>query len=304
LNEENERSITVEVGAPPSKPGPVETPQVVDLRVKPPGKVGEPVFAPATFQFQATVDNAEHFVWDFGDGKGIQLADFAVAHTFDAPGTYNVKLAAFNGKERAVEEATIRVLPPPVGALSLTLRVQDGGVEVIEQRRTHKASKTVRVGKKGPETLELSIPATTGFEITQVEKKNSQNDNVQKTEWKIANDRKFAKVVGQLPKLNVPYDAVLNEQLVIVEQRRQPANGEPVPLTHVVATPGSTTLRLPSVPSEWTEVQRHVAYELRDGDRIVWQGDRAPQNAAITVRGKPYHFTATVATDRVEVSIQ
>jgi len=76
IDEVNERSVTVDV-TDGSKTAPtVDTkPAIVDFRVKSLGKPGEPAYAPATFQFQATADNGEMFIWDFGDGKGIQMGE-------------------------------------------------------------------------------------------------------------------------------------------------------------------------------------------------------------------------------------
>ena len=109
IDEVNERTVTVDV-TDGSKTAPVvdTKPAIVDFRVKSLGKPGEPAYAPATFQFQATADNGEMFIWDFGDGKGVQMGESQAVHVFKRPGTYPVKLIVFNNKnEKSVKEGLL-----------------------------------------------------------------------------------------------------------------------------------------------------------------------------------------------------
>jgi PKD repeat protein len=282
---------------------PVEKPQILDLYVRPPGKVGQVVYAPATFQFEATADNAQHYVWSFGDGE-IQLADYQTTHTFDRPGTYNVKLLAFNGKEKVQQETSIEVQAPPAGALSVSMSVADQGTMVETRRREVVVSQGVQVnGKKGPSTVEQTISATAGFEIVGVELKHSQNQNVSKTDCKVAADRKSAKVVGQLVASAAVSQAVLNERYTVVEQRKSRASRDPIPVVSSVPPGGNAVVRLPQLPDDWTDVKREVAFELRQDERVLWRGPTLPQNVPVVVGGRTYNLAAALAGDKVQVSL-
>jgi PKD repeat protein len=304
IGEENERTVTVETMETAEKPKVMEKPAIVDLYVRPPGKVGEPVYAPATFQFKATADNAMHYVWDFGDGKGILMADDMMSHTFDKPGVYTIKLCAFNGKERSEEETIIEVGAPPTGMLKVSLQVADEGYQIETRRREVPVSQAFELkGKKAPDTVEQLVSATPGYEIVSFERKKSNNDNLEKTDWKLAADKRSLKAVCQVKKVAANTTAFLNEQLVLVEQRKVKASRDPIPVAGTLSAPGTATLRLPPTPDDWTDVQRQVVVQLVQDDKVIWKGATLPKDVQVNVGGRPYLLGASLAGERLTVQL-
>jgi PKD repeat protein len=303
IGEENERTVTVEL-MENQKPTMVEKPAIVDLYIRPPGKVGEPVYAPATFQFKATVDNAHHYVWDFGDGKGIQMADDTMSHTFEQPGIYTIRLCAFNGREKSEEETTIEVAAPPTGMITVNLQIIDAGYQVETRRREVPVSQAFELkGKKAPATVEQLVAATPGFEIVSFERKKSNNDNLEKTEWKLMADKKALKATCTVKKVPANTTAFLNEHLVLVEQRKVKASRDPIPVAGTLAAPGSATLRLPPVPDDWTDVQRQMVIQLVQSDKVIWRGSELPKDVQVSVASRPYLLGASLVGERLTLQL-
>ena len=303
LDEINERTVTVDLLSDGEKSKAVEQPEIADLYVKPPGKHGEPVFAPATFQFQATADNAQMYIWDFGDGKGIQMGDDHIAYTFNQPGTYPVKVTVFNGKKKTVKDTVVQVTAPPTGTLAINVKVADQGTQVETRRREVPVSGAANISPNTPAILERVIAATPGCEIVHVERVTSQNQNVESTSVQIAADKKSAKVTARLAKLGSVSRAVLYEQYAVQEQRKEKATRDSIPLMATVGAPGNTTVRLPTIPADWTDVKRDFVFELRQDNSVLWQGNSLPKNVAVNLNGQTYTLAANIANERMQVNL-
>jgi PKD repeat protein len=304
IDDVNERSVTIEI-SDGGKPKFVEKPQIVDLYVKPPGKTGEPVFAPATIQFQATADNAQMYIWDFGDGKGIQMGDYAMARTFEAPGTYPVKVIVFNGPQKTVRETVVEISAPPANALAVNLKVADHGVQIETRRREVPVSGAATIsGAKSPLVIEQTIAAAPGYEIVRVDRSKSQNQNIESTEFKIAPDKHSVKITAKLAKASGTKRAVLYEHFFIEEQRKEKATREPTSVMAMVGVPGSTTVRLPAVPGDWADVKRELAFELVQGDQVLWRGNELPQDVPVSFSGRTYTLAAALNGEKVQVNLR
>ncbi len=302
VGEESERTVNIEITGQSAEPA--TPPQVVDLFVRPPGKVGGRVFAPATFQFEATADDAQLFLWDFGDGRGIHLADHNVSHTFDRPGSYNVTVYAFNGKMKSQMDVGVEVSAPSQDMLSFKMAVTDHGTEVITKNRETTVSKAVQLtGKNDPTTLTQTLSATPGFEIAGVQKKKSTSKLVENVAWQIAPDKRSVQITGKIGKAKAGDSAVLNEQLVLVEQRKEKAQREPVPMAGAVAAGAPTTLALPAVPANWTDVQRQYSFELWHASQLLWKGSQLPHNVPVTIAGQTYTLAAMPKGEQVQVTL-
>ena len=69
----------------------------------------------ATVQFEATLTDADSFLWDFGDGNTSTIED--PLHTYDVNGTFTITLTATNDCGQAVETLTVDIMVSSVGEL-------------------------------------------------------------------------------------------------------------------------------------------------------------------------------------------
>ncbi len=68
-------------------------------------------------QFRNCSEKADEFEWDFGDGTASTEAD--PVHTYWSPGTYEIKMAAINGKSRKVATQTISLDYASISSIKL-----------------------------------------------------------------------------------------------------------------------------------------------------------------------------------------
>ena len=71
--------------------------------------------APATFRVTGDVVNAEHCVWDFGDGR-LEVADGGKIDrmvTFDKPGQFPLTLVAHSGKQAVKQASAVKIDAAP-----------------------------------------------------------------------------------------------------------------------------------------------------------------------------------------------
>lgn len=84
--------------------------------------------APVTVTFKNLSKNAEGYMWDFGDRTAV-VTDAEPTHTFNAFGTFTVKLTAINGGESAETTQQITIKQPPVKKVEI---VTDKGTMIAE----------------------------------------------------------------------------------------------------------------------------------------------------------------------------
>ena len=71
--------------------------------------------APATFKVATEVKNAQLAVWDLAEGRPLEVGPASAGRverlvTFEKPGGYLIKLAAFNGQQHEEKSLAINVL--------------------------------------------------------------------------------------------------------------------------------------------------------------------------------------------------
>lgn len=306
LGEQDERSVTLNLTAE-EPPKTIEKPTILTLQVRGPSRPGGPVYAPATLQFEAIADNAAQFVWDFGDGEGLHIGEASVVRTFERPGTYRVRLCAFNGREKDEEVKIIRIEPPPAVALRVQVRVADAGVFVETRRREVQVSqlfdglKADPRNRKAPTSPEVSVPAAPGYVITAFERLEQRNENIDKVDWKIVREGQLLK--GQCAIKKGADRAVLQEKLVIVEQRRDKMQPEPTIVTGVLPVPGVVTLSLPSSPEDWSDFKRTITIQVFDGDKLLWQSESLPTGQSLSLGGRSYTLSGSLLKDRLTLQL-
>jgi PKD repeat protein len=302
FDQEQNRSTTLEVGVASAAPSPGSTPAILDLKAQAPGMPGQPVYAPATFQFEAAMQNAQTVFWDFGDGRGIVPGDAKEVRTFERSGKYVVKLCVFNGKEKSEKEIYLAVMDPPRNMVSIELQVTDSGNRTSQHEES--ASQRKQVPAKGPAgTIESTIPARPGYQITNIEHKKSNSRNVQNVKWEIGPNKGGVRVYGQMT--GKPGEAAtLAEHFVITEEKKGDAVTAQTKLAGVVAAPGQTSLALPGISPEMGKPQRKFAAVVKANDKQVWQGTQLPQGVPVTIGDKTYKLTAVPNGDKVDVRIQ
>src|SRR5207253_7454039 len=132
-SDENDRTVSVDVSAV-GKDAPA-APSIAGFTVQP---LSPANMAPATFRVTADVQNADHLVWDLGDGR-VEVAEAGGKIdrlvTFDKPGSFPVQLVAHNGKAAAKQAAAVKVDAPPDGTLMAVLTITDGGTRVDRTSR-------------------------------------------------------------------------------------------------------------------------------------------------------------------------
>ena len=92
-------------------------------------------------------------------------------------------------------------------------------------------------------------------------------------------------------------------RIMLTQERRTRVTRPPVPVTATLAAPGSAVMALPPTPPDWTDVQRQLRLELRDGDRVVYQQAQLPRNAAITLGTRRCALSATPLSSQVRVEL-
>lgn len=308
LRETDERIATINLEVVNDPARAPEKPVIVDLYARPASGKGQPVYAPTTFHFVATVDHGQFYFWDFGDGGGMRMGEADAIYTFDRPGAYAVKLSAFRaGGERSQQEVSVEVHDPPAGGVGIFLEVTDHGWQVEKRTRNVPASVGLTLeGSEAPERLEQTIVAGKGFELTSVERVPAPNRNraVDKASLEIAPDRRSVLVTGEVIKQPGMATYILHERLVLTEERRAKASRGPIVIAASLNSPGNATLRLPRIPDDWTDVKRHYALVLRQDGQVIWSGSDLPVDAEVTVKGRKCQLEAALSGEQVLITLQ
>lgn len=312
LNEENERTVPVELSSPPQ----TLPPTITGLKIEP---IGERAVAPATFRIKGEVQNAERVIWDLGTSKlevTTEPGPFERLVVFDRPGQYPISLIGHSGKIAVKQGATVSVAAPTAGNLSVVLSVRDSAVRL--DRQTVLESVPLPPPVKGSRLAEKVVTARPGCTIAEarVGKFNSAVFKTVKTE--IAPDKQSLKVIGEYA---VEGEAAVKAAggtaaiipLTLLEDKPTSVN---YPLATVSGqlppNVNSVSLNLPPQPrgvSGWT---RQFKLELReagvDGRSIVLaSADKVTFPLTLPVRESrvmgPLSVTATQSGEQVQVRI-
>jgi hypothetical protein len=340
LGEEVERAVPIALTAPPAgatPSAPVGAPRILDFKT-----TDINAFAPATIQLKGKVENAKLCVWSL-DGKmrmttdGKDEIDRMV--TIERPGEHYITLAAFDGtQDEPKDERRLKVVvqPLPAGSVMAILNVTGSGTHhhTINQERTLYA--TFPSDKK-ENTVEFNVPALAkpGYALVEARVKtpdgkgphlggdkkeitldaptikggsardlrlvlDEKNGTVRLT-GKLTRSDAAAKGKEPVPCLAVP--------VVLTLQHRAQMNLPPQSITTPLAVPvrgkpSSAHLKLPL--SEWTDVQRKLSLELKDGDNTLAQWPDLQQAAPklITIQNHLCNAIVMPKKDGVEVMLQ
>lgn len=324
IGEESERALAVHLDNPKLAPPEIDGLEVVPLS---PGS-----FAPATFRITTKVKNAQLCVWDLGDDRPMVICDGTSAQdrlvTFKNAGGYVIKLAATNGSQAKEVSEIVTVNESPRGTVAVLLTVTDQAAR-LEQMETR-----YTFGVPFPPEwtndsypFDRMAPARPGSEIADVRLVVGSNVGVGlqgKTEMpinpailgvpgvrslslKLGPDRKSVHLTGELFRDPVTQRGVTPHvvlPVVLTQQRRVPVSGLANTMTSTLGVPGSTTIALPAVPADWTDVRRQVRLELRDGEQVLWpQSQLPPSGAQVTIKNRRCVLTATQVGEQVRVDL-
>jgi PKD repeat protein len=327
LGEENDRSVAVHLATTQAAP-----PQIESLDVVP---VSAGCYAPATFRIVTKVKNAQVCVWDFSDGRPLEVITDVPATqdrlvTFQKPRRYNVKLAAVNAGQATEKTTIIDVLGAPTGTVTALVNVLDQGTRVETVNSSYAIAESFPPHSRDTVfAINRQVPARMGFEIREVRLQSGQGPAIsvkdgqmgmdidpavlgatgaRKLHLQLSPDRQLLTLTGELFKAggllkhNQGTPAVL-VPVVIVQQRRSAAQRPAVQVAATLTIPGSALLALPEAPPDWEDLQRQLKLEMRDGDQSLLAEAPLPRSGTITVRGRPCTLTATPLGDHVRIDL-
>jgi PKD repeat protein len=335
LGEESERAVELRVGAADAAAD-AAAPQVEALQVTP---VGSAAYAPATFHVSCKTANAKECVWDFGDGRPLELvaaADGAQERlvVFQKPGRFTVKLAAFNGGKSGEKAQAAEVAAQPDNAVGVLVTAADSGTHVLTQTKalTFNASfnPVTPAGKPCPFASTLAAPPK--WTISDMQWKEGGRETrlgdkiraaldaaalglkgVQKLQLELAPDHSKAVLTGELlrdPGGRSGWEPTLVLPVTVVEQQKAEDRREaPAAATLTVPTaggPASGALALPPPPDGWEGVRRTLTLAVSDGrspTRPVPLPDGAPTKVPVVVQNRRYVLTATPEKGRVRLDL-
>jgi PKD repeat protein len=296
-------SESVSAAAVPARP------EIYDLSARP-LVLKSPTYAPATFVCDANVDYAQHLIWDFGNGQGMQYGEMSRICTFDQPGTYQIRLAAFNGKLKAETVETITVEPPPPSALQFTVRTLEEGQLVSSTTRERVLSRTEAVTPKSTGgTLSVREPASPGARIVRAEIIANESQDVKDVVCFIAEDGQSLAVSGTIaPSVKLPSGqqptALLSAKVRIVERMISDRKLESEWQIVTLEAPGQQQLRFPLSAAEVKELKRKYQVELRHGGKRLWKGDELPTDQPVLIGGQTFLVTASAAGNTIDVVVR
>jgi hypothetical protein len=312
LGDENERSVKIELDSQNQKK---EPPVIVSLEATP---VTPGAFAPATFRIVCKTKNAKLCVWDIGDDRSLQFStetpdsqDRLV--TFDKAGGYVVRVAAVNGDQGVEKSTIVSVDEPPPGCITAIVTVTD------QATRVEKFESYVNVSKGFPPhtkddtyRFDEAVPPTRqGFQITDARMEVVNDQGVRNLELNIAPDRQSVHVTGELFRqtgllTRIKGNASPPNMLVRVhmtQERQILEKRAPVSASGTLNVPGNVLMALPPLPDGWINPQRQLTLQVRDCERVAWQGPQLPRGAPVTVQNKSCSLTATPVGNQLRVEL-
>jgi hypothetical protein len=265
--DENDRTVQVDVGGASASAAP-GVPQISGFVVQPISPVS---LAPATFRVTAEIKDADHAVWDLGDGRlevvdGSGKLDRLV--TFDKPGAYPLQLVAHNGKQAVKQAAAVRVDAPAAGTLMAVLKVIDSGNKV--ERGTRSESVAIQVPKdKAAPGFTKTLPVKPGFTLIEAMPANPNLPGVKNLKAEVAADKKTATVSGEwvMEKNGKPAGSDLLIPLRLTEERTTATESAPIMLSSAFSAPNgygqmTVTMQLPPSPKGLAAAQRRISLGL------------------------------------------
>jgi PKD repeat protein len=277
LNEENERTVPVDVAVPAA--GTAGGPTITGLTVEPVGNGT----APATFRVRGELKNAQHLIFDSGLATGggevlTAAGAFEKYVVYERPGPYPLTLYAVSGTKLDKQWKLVEVAPPAAGALGVVAKVTDTGFRA--ERKTGTRLEPVPVPAKPTGGFERVIPADPGCTLAEAKLLKYESKAVKNLKVAVAADGKSAKLTGDWT------GAAGGEPLVpvqLVQDKQVPLPGVAQPVAAQLVAPSifdsfdsvktndwnsgvrTATLTLPPPPAGAT-ARRSVALQVVEAD--------------------------------------
>lgn len=263
LGKENDRSVDVEVK--PATKDEAPPPKIADFAVT---SISPANMAPATFRVTADVTNAEHVVWDLGDGR-IEVTDAGGKVermvTFEKPGQFPIQLTAHNGKTAAKQGSAVEVKSPPDGTLMAVVTITDGGTQV--SKYTHLETMAVPAPRDSTAAFSRNLWAKPGHTLTEVVLAKPEVPGVKNLKLTVAADKRSAAISGEFANVTpgkVGADALI--PLKITEERassRAPRSMQASAMLQMTGNKGAAVVPLPPVNPNVEVVSRQIDVEIR-----------------------------------------
>jgi PKD repeat protein len=309
LGDENERSVKIELEPPRTGP-----PSILSLEAIP---ITPGAYAPATFRLVCKSKNAKLCVWDCGDDRRLEFCTDTPdcqEHlvTFQKAGGYMVKVAAVNGDQGVEKTSIVYVDDPPAGNLTALITVTDQAkrVEKIE------TSMSVATGfpphsKDDVYRFDRQVPARQGYQILDARMDKINDKGARNLAMTIDPDKQSVHLTGELVRDTTLVNRIKGSapppgmlvRLTLTQQRQVPDSRPPVAVSGTLSLPGQALLGLPPMPDTWVEPLRQLRMELRDGDKVLWQGADMPRGALLTLQNRRFALTATPLENQVRVDL-
>jgi PKD repeat protein len=305
VNEENDRTANVTLdGAAAAVPA-IDTFEVVPIR--------SDSFAPATFRLVTSVKHADLCVWSLGNQPIEFSPDTAKGSqerfvTFKEPGQYQIKLAAYNGKQPVEVSKTVEVKKPPLGTVMASVAVTYNAVKVD----TKTASPLWHVDFPADNRSTSFVYARDifvvdeGFEFTQASiAQPVMPAFVKNPELKISPDKRTLRLSCELVKLQSNALPKWNAQLQITQQKRSaPAPLAMPPIAVNLTVPGSTLIPLPALPKDWIAGSHKLALTLmQDGKQIVFKDGQLPTGAGVQMSSSIFVVSAAEQGNQLRIDL-
>lgn len=280
LNEENDRAVSVTVGA--SAQG-ADGPSVAKLTVEPVGNGT----APATFRVRAELKNAQTLLFDTGDKvqkpewTPVGNGTFERLVVYETPDRYPVQVFAMNGSKVDKQFQAVDVKAPQPGSLSVVVKVTDSGTKV--DRQTKPTTLPIRVPEKPAGAFERVVLPDVGFTFAEVKLGAVTNKAVKGVKAELAADKKSVKVSGEWTGTVEAVNRAAGGSdvmipLTLVQEKSTPYTSSPRTVAAPLAFAGSfslmsddwtsgaltATLKLPDAPAGVTNLQRKVSLDLHE----------------------------------------
>jgi hypothetical protein len=318
LAQENSRTVQVEASAG-VKDAPKPLIESFAVQAMSPVSV-----APATFRLTAEVKEADHCVWDLGDGR-LEVASGGKIDrlvTFEKPGSFPIQLVAHNGTAAAKQASSVKVEAPKDGTLMAVLKVTDSGKRV----ERHSRSATVAVAapkEKAPPAFTKSLAARPGYHLVSAVPTNPNSPGVKNLKIAIATDRRGATVTGEWAGGGKDGKTAGSDLLVPVTLTEERSINVPPASTVVsgvfMGVPnrpgiGLVPLPLPPTPANLAGFKREMTLEIRQFRETGPQKPLAsvPLNSqpvgkplwasTVNIAGTGYKFEATREGETVQVT--
>ena len=285
LMEENDRSVPVDLTVPTV----VANPTITDFTVEP---IGGAATAPATFRLRGEVKNADRVIWDLGNDK-VEVTDspgvFEKLIVIERPGEFPIQMIGLMGKIPVKKSATVKVLAPSNGALSVLLRVTDTGSKI--ERREVPETVSLSIPAKDAKAIERTLAARPGYTIAEAKLGKVSTSAVKNLKVVVASDKQSAKLTGEwastgdaAQKATGGSDVMV--PLLLIQEKSTPLAPQTDSLAAAFTGEGgfvmrdtenaarSASLPVPAVPEGLANPTRKMQLEIREmaGDRVAVVG--------------------------------